>query len=121
VSSQSNCAIAAIKMDGTLWLWGSGVNGVLGNNTITLYSSPIQTVSGGTNWRSVCLTSSLTGAIKTDGSLWIWGSSVSGALGNNNYSINAVSSPIQTISRGTNWRSVSLSSSHSAATKISEF
>jgi Regulator of chromosome condensation (RCC1) repeat len=36
-----------------LWLWGRNTNGPLGDNTTITKSSPVQTISGGTNWRSV--------------------------------------------------------------------
>jgi alpha-tubulin suppressor-like RCC1 family protein len=102
---------SAIKKDGTLWLWGYGYNGALGNNAVTNRSSPIQTISGGTNWRSVTTgnnlgTAAVTAATKTDGTLWLWGIGSNGELGDN--SITSKSSPIQTISGGTNWRLVSL-------------
>ena len=106
---------AAIKTDGTLWLWGSSGCGRLGDNTIIDKSSPVQTVSGGTNWRSVSAGTTHSAAIKTDGTLWLWGIGNNGRLGNN--STITRSSPVQTVSGGTNWRSVSLGFSHSAAIK----
>jgi alpha-tubulin suppressor-like RCC1 family protein len=106
---------SAIKTDGTLWVWGCGGLGRLGNNAITNQSSPIQTISGGTNWRTVSAGNGHTGAIKTDGSLWLWGVGDSGRLGNN--AITRQSSPIQTISGGTNWRTVNVSTLHTAAIK----
>jgi alpha-tubulin suppressor-like RCC1 family protein len=44
---------AAIKTDGTLWTWGNNGQGQLGDNTVVHKSSPIQTVAGGTNWKTV--------------------------------------------------------------------
>ena len=102
-----------------LWLWGSGGSGLLGNDDITNQSSPIQTISGGTSWRSVSLGGSHSAAIKTDGTLWLWGSGTRGQLGNN--AITNQSSPVQTISGGTSWRSVSAGTTHSAATRLEEF
>jgi alpha-tubulin suppressor-like RCC1 family protein len=96
---------AAIKTDGTLWLWGQGSFGRLGNNSTINRSSPVQTVSGGTNWFKVSNSYYGVAAIKTDGSLWMWGDNSYGRLGTN--VINARSSPIQTISGGTNWKDVS--------------
>jgi len=111
--------IAAIKTDGSLWLWGRGTAGVLGNNSTINRSSPVQTVSGGTNWRQVSTGSYHTAAIKTDGSLWLWGCGIFSALGNDSL-INR-SSPVQTVSGGTNWRQVSLGSYHSSATCVIEY
>jgi len=108
---------AAIKTDGSLWLWGIGSAGRLGNNSTIDQSSPVQTISGGTNWKQVSLGCEHSAAIKTDGSLWLWGCGSSGRLGTN--TTDHASSPVQTVSGGTNWRQVSLGagSFHSAAIK----
>jgi alpha-tubulin suppressor-like RCC1 family protein len=113
--SVGRCHTAAIKTDGTLWTWGFGYQGQLGNNDITNRSSPVQTVSGGTNWRTVSASSFHTAATKTDGTLWTWGLGFRGQLGNND--ITNRSSPVQTVSGGTNWRTVSVGRCHTAATK----
>jgi alpha-tubulin suppressor-like RCC1 family protein len=107
---------AAIKTDGTLWLWGIGSNGQLGNNAVTSRSSPVQTISGGNNWKQVSANNDHTAAIKTDGSLWLWGLGSCGILGNNNSTTNH-SSPVQTVSGGTNWKQVSAGLYHTAAIK----
>jgi alpha-tubulin suppressor-like RCC1 family protein len=106
---------AAIKTDGTLWMWGSNNYGELGNNTITSRSSPTQTISGGTNWKQLSCGDYHTLAIKTDGTLWVWGNNGSGRLGDNTSTRR--SSPVQTIMGGTNWKQVDGSSSSSAAIK----
>ena len=56
----------AIKTDGTLWTWGYNIYGGLGDSTITNRSSPIQTISGGTNWKQVACGYANTIAIKDD-------------------------------------------------------
>ena len=106
---------AAIKTDGTLWLWGYGAEGQLGKNTITSISSPLQTTAFGTNWKQVNCGYLHTAAIKTDGTLWTWGANSFGQLGDN--TTTSRSSPIQTIARGTNWKQVSGGKQHTAATK----
>ena len=111
---------AAIKTDGTLWLWGSNDYGYLGNNSTIRVSSPIQTVAGGTNWKQVSVSpnsdaTNVTGAIKTDGTLWLWGYNFYGQLGNN--STTSLSSPVQTVAAGTNWKQVSIGGHHTAAIK----
>jgi alpha-tubulin suppressor-like RCC1 family protein len=107
--------MAAIKTDGTLWTWGYGGLGQLGNNATTTRSSPVQTISGGNTWKSMSAGGNHTAATKIDGTLWMWGYGTQGQLGNN--ATIARSSPVQTISGGTNWRSVSAGSSHTAAIK----
>jgi hypothetical protein len=87
-----------------LWGWGNGSAGRLGTNSSETVSSPVQTVSGGTNWKSICAMVGGATAIKTDGTLWLWGSN-SGTLGNNS-SVDQ-SSPVQTVSGGTNWKQIS--------------
>jgi alpha-tubulin suppressor-like RCC1 family protein len=93
-----------LKTDGTLWAWGCNGSGQLGDNTTTTRCSPVQTVSGGSDWRYSTTGSIVDGttAIKTDGTLWSWGAGNIGRLGNN--STLSRSSPVQTISGGTNWR-----------------
>ena len=104
---------AAIKTDGTLWLWGHNGDGQLGDNSTTPKSSPVQTVAGGTNWKQVACKGSNTAAIKTDGTLWTWGRNTNGQLGIND--ITHRSSPVQTVSGGTNWKSVATGDYHTAA------
>ena len=109
---------AAIKTDGTLWTWGYnhlGYNyyGQLGDNTNTGKSSPVQTISGGTNWKQVACGSTHTAAIKTDGTLWTWGWGSWGNLGDKTTTNR--SSPVQTISAGTNWKQVACGDRHTVA------
>jgi len=59
-------------------------------------------VSNGTDWKQVSAYKFQTGAIKTDGTLWLWGANTCGSLGANLPTTAAVSSPIQTVSGGTN-------------------
>jgi alpha-tubulin suppressor-like RCC1 family protein len=107
--------VAAIKTDGTLWMWGLGQSGQLGNGIASIRSSPVQTVSSGTNWEQVSTGVAHTAAIKTDGTLWTWGQNTFGQLGTNNTIIR--SSPIQTVSSGTNWKQISVGTAHTAAIK----
>lgn len=44
---------AAIKIDGTLWTWGTGTGGCLGDNSTTQRSSPVQTFASGSFWKQV--------------------------------------------------------------------
>ena len=106
---------AAIKTDGTLWTWGRGGQGRLGDNTATDKSTPVTTFAGGTNWKQVSSGGYHTAAIKTDGTLWTWGSGQYGQLGGNQY-INQ-STPVTTFAGGTNWKQVSGGRLHSAAIK----
>ena len=106
---------AAIKTDGTLWVWGSNNNGQIGDNTGTARFTPVTTFAGGTNWKQVDCGGYHTAAIKTDGTLWTWGRNAYGRLGDN--TTTARSTPITTFAGGTNWKQVSGGGNHTAAIK----
>ena len=75
----------AVLNDGTLWGWGHGSSGKLGNGTTTNQSSPTQ-VSTGTGLSDVVAVAPGYGhtlALTSGGAVWAWGSKVSGALGDN--------------------------------------
>ena len=107
---------AAIKTDGSLWIWGQGDNGRLGTNDTTRRSTPVTTFAGGTNWKQVSCGESQTMAVKTDGTLWGWGQGNVGRLGTNG-SNSAV--PVTTFAGGNNWKQVSASNITGAAIKYS--
>jgi len=105
---------AAIKSDGSLWAWGYNQSGVLGSNlSIEESRVPVQEYSRST-WVSVAAGNSHTAAIKSDGSLWSWGSNSDGRLGNNSTVDSPV--PVQEYSKST-WVSVSADLYHTAAIK----
>lgn len=74
----------AIKSDGSLWVWGGNFYGQLGvigyifNGYTTLQVSPVQV---GTDYTVVAAGATHTVALKSDGSLWSWGSNMWGQLG----------------------------------------
>jgi alpha-tubulin suppressor-like RCC1 family protein len=105
-SSATNDYFACIKTDGTLWTWGYNATGQLGLGTATNVSSPVQ-VGTLTNWYllSQQMGAGTAGAIKTDGTLWTWGSNGSGQLGIG--TTTNVSSPVQ-VGTLTNWQSISI-------------
>jgi len=105
----------AIKTTGTLWGWGRNSVGNLGRGNTVTTSSPVQVGTGATgDWAKVSCSSynintegngynPFTMAIKTNGTLWAWGSNVYGQLGLGNTTTR--SSPVQ-VGTGTNWRDV---------------
>lgn len=103
----------AVKVDGTIWSWGSNGSGQLGNGNTTDTYDPIQI--SGTNWKQVSAGNSFTGAIKLDGTLWTWGANNFGQLGSNSTAY--YSSPVQTAAGGNNWKQVSLGELSAAAIK----
>lgn len=80
--SVSSSHTLAIKNDGTLWAWGSGAYGQLGNGISNQTSYvPIQ-IGTDTNWTEVYTSSLTCFAIKENGSLWAWGNNLGGQYGN---------------------------------------
>ena len=112
--SSSSGTTAAIKTDGTLWTWGYNITGQLGINTITNRSTPVTTFAGGTNWKQVSAGGIHIAAIKTDGTLWVWGDNFYGNLGDNTSGITRCT-PVTTFAGGTNWKQVACGNNHTAA------
>ena len=106
---------AAIKTDGTLWTWGYNNDGQNGNGGGIQRIIPGQTYSGGTNWKQVACAPTHTAAIKTDGSLWVWGSASNGKLGNTFISLYTTYVPVTTFAGGNSWKQVSCSDNNTAA------
>ena len=71
---------AAIKSDGTLWTWGLGTSGQLGDNTAVSKSSPVQIIGVAGSWGyvSCSIQNNYTMAIKSDGKLFGWGLNTTG-------------------------------------------
>ncbi len=62
-----------IKTNGTLWAWGSSGNGSgLGDGTTNSSLIPIQ-IGVETQWKSISAAWGYTGAIKDNGTIWVWG------------------------------------------------
>jgi alpha-tubulin suppressor-like RCC1 family protein len=68
----------AIKQDGTLWTWGEGWSGKLGDGTNSNRTNPVLIGNG---YSSASAGRHHTLAIKTDGVLWGWGGNVDLQLG----------------------------------------
>jgi len=105
----------AIYSGAELYAWGKNDDGQIGNNTGngTDKSSPVQ-IGALTDWLLVSGGENHSASIKTDNTLWTWGSNGSGRLGDNTTS--SRSSPVQ-IGILTNWNSVSAGREHTQAVK----
>jgi len=103
----------AVKSNGTLWAWGAGGNGGLGQGNTTSYSSPVQ-VGALTDWLNAAGGYYYFAAVKTDGTLWTCGKNNYGQLGDG--STTDRSSPVQ-VGALTGWLQVTANYRHCGAIK----
>jgi alpha-tubulin suppressor-like RCC1 family protein len=96
----------AVKSGGSIWSWGLNASGQSGQNDRVSRSSPVQ-IGALTTWSNVAgriaSKNSYCAAIRTDGTLWMWGANGSGQLGLNDRV--ARSSPVQVTSLNT-WTNI---------------
>lgn len=92
----------AVKSDGTVWTWGYNANGQLGNGTTLNSNTPVQvTVPNGnastplSSVIAVAAGDSESMALKSDGTVWVWGYNGNGQLGIGTTSATPVTSPVQ--------------------------
>jgi alpha-tubulin suppressor-like RCC1 family protein len=108
----------AFKKSGSLWIWGKNQYGQLGDGTTSDRFSPVTPSGSDGTWCQAKPSScdgNTTVAVKTNGTLWVWGRNANGQLGDNT-SIDR-SSPVTTAGGGTTWCYASAGTCHSAAVK----
>ena len=102
----------AIKTDGSLWAWGSNLFGQLGEGASGGNRNSPGRVGMDNNWAAVSAGNAHSLAIRTDGSLWVWGRNSWGELGDGTTTDRYA--PVR-IGTDYNWGSVSAGSMHSLA------
>jgi alpha-tubulin suppressor-like RCC1 family protein len=81
--SAGGLTAGGLKSDGTVWSWGSnGGAGQLGDNTQNDRSSPVSLV-GDHSFIALSIGGQHSIALKSDGSVWVWGANGTGQLGQN--------------------------------------
>ncbi|MBI5187374.1 MAG: chitobiase/beta-hexosaminidase C-terminal domain-containing protein [Nitrospinae bacterium] len=86
----------AVKTNGTVWAWGSNTSGELGDGTGTVVGqrlTPSAAATGLTGVTALACAHQHTLALKSDGTVWAWGSNTSGQLGDGSTTIRY--SPVQ--------------------------
>jgi alpha-tubulin suppressor-like RCC1 family protein len=114
--ASGNDVSLGIKAEGSLWSWGRGNRGQLGNNRVTdQYVSPNQ-IGTAKDWAQIfAFSESGCFAIKSSGTLWAWGGNLGGELGLNDVGISR-SSPVQ-VGALTNWKYIAGGAAHALAVK----
>ncbi len=105
----------AVRTNSTVWSWGLGTCGRLGDNTTTNRSSPVSVVGGFTDWCQASAGLAHTVAVRTGGSAWAWGQNNLGQLGDNSITNN--SSPVSVVGGFTDWCQASAGGAHTVAVR----
>jgi alpha-tubulin suppressor-like RCC1 family protein len=102
VATTAGGVCGAITTSGELWMWGVNSSGQLGQNDTVSRSSPVQ-VGTNSDWAQIVTNSGGVMALKTNGTLWGWGSNGVN-LGYNNSLTR--STPVQ-VGTDSNWTQIS--------------
>lgn len=120
VAAGSNHSLALVD-DGSVWAWGWGLFGSLGNGQVGVSSLPVA-VSAPPAWAGRRVVSVAAGdyhslAVLDDGTTWAWGSDMSGQLGNGQTGESSVPVAVSTPAEWNGRRVVGVAagSSHSLA------
>ena len=103
----------AIKENGSLYSWGTNRNGLLGQNStsISAKSNTPNQIGTDTDWEYIDTSSYTSGAIKSDGSLYIWGNYDWKGRDGSNYYYRPTRIPGDTGS----WKIISIGFTHASA------
>ncbi|MBP8157253.1 MAG: T9SS type A sorting domain-containing protein [Flavobacterium sp.] len=104
----------ALKTNGTLWSWGNGQFGQLGNGIFNSATPNVTQIGTATDWVEISAGNRFSLAIKNNGTLWAWGLNNTGQLGDN--TIVDQNIPIQ-IGTATDWLRIDAGDQHSLGVK----
>jgi alpha-tubulin suppressor-like RCC1 family protein len=115
--SGGNAFSLGVRTNGTLWAWGQGANGVLGDGTTVAKSSPVSVIGGFTDWcQATAGKCNFAFGIRTNGSLWAWGYGNTGRLGTG-IVVTTNTSPVSVVGGFTDWCQVAASDKHAVAVR----
>ena len=113
--SVGNFHMSGLRGNGTIWSWGVGSSGRLGNLSTASVLSPVSVVGGYTDWIQLSIGGANTTAIRSNGTAWSWGANSFGQLGDG--SATDRSSPVSVVGGFTDWVQVSAGYIHVLATR----
>jgi len=104
-----------IHTDGTLWCWGSGHLGQIGDDDTPAFTTMPVEVVGHATWTLVGVGAGHACGIQTNGSLWCWGLNEYGELLSDTGAETFKSSPTQVTGASSKWTALGLGASHTCA------
>jgi len=110
----------AVRSDGTLWSWGYNSSGQLGDGTTTERDAPLQITGcpgGDANWVAVAAGEAFTLGLKSNGSVWAWGSNGYGQLADGTTTSHSSPALITCINGDTDWVTVACGATFAAGLK----
>jgi alpha-tubulin suppressor-like RCC1 family protein len=116
--SAGNVHTLAVKTNGTLWAWGNGQFGQLGNGIFNSATWTVTQVGTANDWLTVSAGNRFSLAIKTNGTLWSWGLNNVGQLGISNLIDQNL--PVQ-VGTASNWLKIDAGNQHSLAIDTTGF
>jgi len=84
----------AVKADGSAWCWGYNLKGRLGDGTLTSRSAPTAVSGLSSGVTQISAGGHQTCALKSDGSVWCWGSNQYGQIGDGTTTDRLVPTPV---------------------------
>jgi len=108
-----------IQSDHTLWCWGDNEAGKLGNDSTIDSNVPVQAAPPSADWQAVAPGFVHTCALKQNGTVWCWGRSVSGQLGNGSTDVDGSQTPVRAGS-ASNHTAVTSGEQHTCALSADE-
>ena len=116
--SAGNHHTLALRSNGTLWGVGSNENGQLGLGSSTTVVDVLTQIGSDSNWTAVSAGGQHTLALKSNGSLWAWGSNTlgQGGIGTTD---DVITSPMQISASGQVYVAISAGEFHSLAIRQS--
>lgn len=104
------------KSDGSLYGWGSNIRGQLGDSTKTDRNTPTLVSGASTLWKQMVVGEQFVVALRSDGTLWTWGSNQNGTLGLGTSDTDPHPVPTK-VGKDTDWAFVAAGKSHAFAIK----